>query len=85
MRGRGFQPQQLGLGERSLDARGGAYHQVALWHFGTRRKQRACADDALVADLDLDQRQDWLDLFPFFDGRRPECYRGLVEELLPDR
>jgi N-carbamoylputrescine amidase len=33
----------------------------------------------LVADLDLDQRRDWLDLFPFLATRRPEVYGPLVE------
>jgi len=33
----------------------------------------------LVADLDLDQRRDWLDLFPFLKTRRPDTYGGLVE------
>jgi N-carbamoylputrescine amidase len=33
----------------------------------------------LVADLDLDQRRDWLELFPFLSTRRPEAYRLLVE------
>ncbi|HYM50499.1 MAG TPA: nitrilase-related carbon-nitrogen hydrolase [Candidatus Limnocylindrales bacterium] len=33
----------------------------------------------LVADLDLDQRRDWLDLFPFLGTRRPEAYGVLVE------
>jgi N-carbamoylputrescine amidase len=32
----------------------------------------------LVADLDLDQRRDWLDLFPFLATRRPETYGPLV-------
>jgi N-carbamoylputrescine amidase len=32
----------------------------------------------LVADLDLDQRRDWLDLFPFLETRRPDAYGGLV-------
>jgi N-carbamoylputrescine amidase len=31
----------------------------------------------LVADLDLDQRRDWLDLFPFLATRRPESYGAL--------
>ena len=31
----------------------------------------------LVADLDLDQRRDWLDLFPFLSTRRPELYAPL--------
>jgi N-carbamoylputrescine amidase len=33
----------------------------------------------LVADLDLDQRRDWLELFPFLDTRRPDAYAGLAE------
>ena len=33
----------------------------------------------LVADLDLDQRRDWLDLFPFLDTRRPDTYGDLVD------
>ena len=32
----------------------------------------------LVADLDLDQRRDWLDLFPFLRTRRPDAYRPLA-------
>jgi N-carbamoylputrescine amidase len=32
----------------------------------------------LVADLDLDQRTDWLELFPFIGTRRPDAYGGLV-------
>lgn len=32
----------------------------------------------LVADLDLDQCRDWLDLFPFDTTRRPDTYGGLV-------
>jgi N-carbamoylputrescine amidase len=34
----------------------------------------------LVADLDLGQRGDWLDLFPFLKTRRPDAYRRLVEQ-----
>ena len=33
----------------------------------------------LVADLDLDQRKDWLGLFPFLTTRRPDTYGRLVE------
>ena len=33
----------------------------------------------LVADLDLDQRRDWLDLFPFLRTRRPEVYGSLAD------
>jgi N-carbamoylputrescine amidase len=32
----------------------------------------------LVADLDLDQRQDWLELFPFLTTRRPDAYGALT-------
>jgi N-carbamoylputrescine amidase len=34
----------------------------------------------LVADLDLDQRGDWLELFPFLTTRRPDAYASLVED-----
>jgi N-carbamoylputrescine amidase len=40
----------------------------------------------LVADLDLDQRRDWLELFPFLLTRRPDTYAALtapVDEALP--
>jgi N-carbamoylputrescine amidase len=33
----------------------------------------------LVADLDLDQRRDWLELFPFLTTRRPDAYGELVD------
>jgi N-carbamoylputrescine amidase len=32
----------------------------------------------LVADLDLDQRRDWLELFPFLRTRRPDTYSSLT-------
>jgi N-carbamoylputrescine amidase len=38
-------------------------------------------DEVLVADLDLDQRRDWLDLFPFLATRRPDTYGQLVDEV----
>jgi N-carbamoylputrescine amidase len=31
----------------------------------------------LVADIDLDQRRDWLELFPFLRTRRPDAYGAL--------
>ncbi|MCW3018033.1 MAG: Nitrilase/cyanide hydratase and apolipoprotein N-acyltransferase, partial [Solirubrobacterales bacterium] len=37
----------------------------------------------LVADLDLDQRHDWLELFPFLATRRPEAYARLLEQQRP--
>lgn len=37
----------------------------------------------LVADLDLDQRKDWLTLFPFLATRRPETYGRLTEPVDP--
>lgn len=39
-------------------------------------------DVALVATLDLGQRRDWLDLFPFLQTRRPDTYEALVKEQL---
>ncbi|ADB52632.1 nitrilase-related carbon-nitrogen hydrolase [Conexibacter woesei] len=36
------------------------------------------APAVLVADLDLDQRHDWLDLFPFLRTRRPDVYGPLT-------
>lgn len=32
----------------------------------------------LVADLAIDQREDWLTLFPFLRTRRPDTYAGLA-------
>jgi N-carbamoylputrescine amidase len=32
----------------------------------------------LIADLDLDQRRDWLELFPFLSTRRPDTYARLT-------
>jgi N-carbamoylputrescine amidase len=37
-------------------------------------------DTVLVATLDLAQRRDWLDLFPFLANRRPDTYGSLVED-----
>lgn len=39
------------------------------------------ARSILISDLDLDQRRDWLELFPFFETRRPESYNVLTNEL----
>ena len=33
----------------------------------------------LVADLDLDEREDWLTLFPFLTTRRPDTYEPLTD------
>jgi N-carbamoylputrescine amidase len=38
----------------------------------------------LVADIDPDQRRDWLGLFPFFGGRRPESYDALTAPVRPE-
>jgi N-carbamoylputrescine amidase len=37
------------------------------------------APAVIVADLDLDQRRDWLELFPFLTTRRPDAYASLTE------
>jgi N-carbamoylputrescine amidase len=42
-------------------------------------------DEVLVADLDLDQRRDWLDLFPFLATRRPDTYDMLTEPVVNRR
>jgi N-carbamoylputrescine amidase len=39
----------------------------------------------LVVDLDLDQRRDWLTLFPFLDTRRPDTYGSLTEPVRSTR
>jgi N-carbamoylputrescine amidase len=39
----------------------------------------------LVADLDLDQRRDWLELFPFLRTRRPDAYGPLTEPTAEQR
>ena len=39
----------------------------------------------LVADLDLDQRHDWLELFPFLATRRPEAYARLLRDPAAER
>jgi N-carbamoylputrescine amidase len=38
-----------------------------------------------VADLDLDQRRDWLDLFPFLATRRPDTYEALTRPVANPR
>lgn len=42
-------------------------------------------DEVLVAELDLDQRRDWLDLFPFLATRRPDTYGKLTEPVANPR
>ena len=37
----------------------------------------ASGSAVLVADLDLDQKRDWLTLFPFFKTRRPSVYKNI--------
>jgi N-carbamoylputrescine amidase len=39
----------------------------------------------LVSDLDLDQRRDWLELFPFLTTRRPDTYELLTRPRSPGR
>lgn len=42
------------------------------------------AEAVLVADLDLAQRKDWLELFPFLATRRPDSYSGLTKPIKPE-
>jgi N-carbamoylputrescine amidase len=39
----------------------------------------------LIADLDLAQRRDWLDLFPFLRTRRPDTYAALTRPVDPEQ
>ena len=39
----------------------------------------------LVTDLDLGQREDWLDLFPFLRTRRPDTYAALTRAVEADQ
>ena len=38
----------------------------------------------LVADLDLAQGRDWIDLFPFLSTRRPDSYASLTAPMRPE-
>ncbi|MFM5903982.1 MAG: nitrilase-related carbon-nitrogen hydrolase [Microbacteriaceae bacterium] len=42
-------------------------------------------DEVLVAEIDLDQRRDWLDLFPFLATRRPDTYGVLTNPVANPR
>jgi N-carbamoylputrescine amidase len=42
-------------------------------------------DEVLIAELDLDQRRDWLELFPFFGTRRPDTYSVLTRPVVNPR
>lgn len=42
-------------------------------------------DEVLVAELDLDARRDWLDLFPFLATRRPDTYGLLTAPVVNPR
>ena len=54
--------------------------------FGRVLVEAGRAEDAvLVAELDLDQRRDWLDLFPFLATRRPDTYSTLAEPVANPR
>ena len=63
-------------------------HEPPLTFYGSsfvsdpygRKLAQAPRDEpaVLVADLDLDQRRDWLELFPFLRTRRPDAYTSLT-------
>jgi N-carbamoylputrescine amidase len=42
-------------------------------------------DEVLIAELDLDQRRDWLALFPFLATRRPDTYDVLTKPVVNER
>jgi N-carbamoylputrescine amidase len=66
-------------------------HEAPLTFYGSsfisdpygRKLVQAPRDEpaVLVADLDLDQRRDWLELFPFLRTRRPDAYASLLETI----
>jgi N-carbamoylputrescine amidase len=68
-------------------------HEPPLTFYGSsficdpygRKLVQAPRDEAavIIADLDLDQRGDWLELFPFLTTRRPDAYGALVEMRSP--
>ena len=43
------------------------------------------AEVALLAEIDLNHRQDWLQLFPFFATRRPDTYSKLTDPITNPR
>jgi len=63
-------------------------HEPPLTFYGSsfvsdpygRKLAQAPRDEpaVIVADLDLDQRRDWLELFPFLRTRRPDAYTSLT-------
>ena len=57
---------------RSTGRRSSAIRTGGCWC-----RRRASEPAVLVADLDLDQCRDWLDLFPLLRTRRPETYGPL--------
>jgi len=42
-------------------------------------------DELLLAEIDLDQRRDWLELFPFFATRRPDTYSPITAPVVNPR
>jgi hypothetical protein len=53
---------------------------VSRWPVRIRSSRPSRPRGGAGRDLDLDQRRDWLDLFPFLDTRQPSQYAPLVAE-----
>ena len=44
-----------------------------------RHGETECRDVLVILHDDIDQRRDWLALFPFLATRRPDAYSALVQ------
>ena len=61
-----------------LEVRRGGTALGTPFEQGSHHREPESLSSVLVADLDLDQRRDWLDLFPFLTTRRPDTYGSLT-------
>ncbi|MBN9105867.1 MAG: hydrolase [Propionibacteriaceae bacterium] len=69
-------PNRWGGAEGMLDFYGSSFISDPYGRILVRAPRDA--DAVLVASLDLDQRADWLALFPFLQTRRPDTYGSLL-------
>jgi N-carbamoylputrescine amidase len=76
----GTEPELVGGGEAAGDGTISFYGSSFVSDPYGRKLVQAPRDEpaVLVADLDLDQRRDWLELFPFLTTRRPDAYESLT-------
>ena len=67
------------IGDGAAAARSTARRSSATPTAASSCRRRATSPRCSLADLDLDQRRDWLELFPFLTTRRPDAYAALAE------